>query len=1206
MTQLVDERPLAAIDPIVAGIVEREAERQKRKLILIASESICPPAVREALSCEFGNLYAEGYPSPRTLTEPLERLSSFSHQLAWFRRYSNRRYYKGCEYVDMLEAVCRRRAAEVFANENASADEIFANVQPLSGAAANNAVYNAFARPGDVVMGASLTHGGHLTHGAPVNRSGANFCIVPYELSPGGRLDYDAIEKLALEHRPKLLIGGFSAFPWDIDWKRMREIADRVGAILLADIAHLAGMVAAGLLNNPVGVAHVVSFTTHKTLCGPRGAMLLCTDPHIAARLDFGVFPGEQGGPHVHAIAAKAVAMAIAKSDEFRALQRRVLENARALAEGFQAEGLTLAYGGTNTHMCLLDLRRLKTSTGLPVTGEIASRILDLCGIVCNKNTIAGDTNAVHPSGLRFGATWVTQRGFTPAHMRRLASLIAGVLRAIQPFSYMGARLEWGRGKIDPAVVERTAREVEELLRQVGSDPAPAAQDAYPHYAPPPPPVARRGALQAFLQKHAVRTAEKNGFVVPLSRGKLEEEKQAVERGCAVYPPLYALTLEVSGPRAAHFLETACTSRALALSPGRVDMTIVADGQGQVLGHGLMVREPAPAPDNRYFLVLHTREPGRLQRWLRGLSDGYFLQDDDLWLKAEGPVVIEDLESPSDGRPARAVLGLRGGRFGEVGQKALGRALPGPGVVERTDFGLVWGRPAALGGGAFLLAETARLEALAERLLEAGATLVGAEALPDPLAAGDTLARRLEGVWKQAIAMEKPFFVGQRALRRERPPAAVEVAAFAWKAPAAELKKTCLYPEHEKRTSAKHLVPFAGWKMPVMYTGILEEHAAVRQRGGLFDVSHMGCLEVSGPHAERFLDVVTANYVPMLAPGQAQYSYLFGSDGRCIDDIIVYRRAPERFLVVVNAANADEDEAWLRAVLQGKTLLDPARPEVRFDLPVELRNLKDPACGADCRVDLALQGPRARNVLNRLIDDARFRLELERLRKFCLIQGRVAGIDTIIARTGYTGEEVGYELFVHPEAARTLWNAVLEAGAADGVVPVGLGARDSTRTEAGYPLHGHELAGPNRINPLEAGYGSFVKLHKPFFVGRAAMLEAHKKRERVVVRFEVDEKGGKVLRPGMPVLEGRKGEYTGVVTSAASTGERQVGLALIQARHARPDAKLMVLPVAEGEKAPPACSPASLKSGDWMAIPRACTILPRFMRPGEKPLRKEP
>jgi glycine hydroxymethyltransferase len=216
------------------------------------------------------------------------------------------------------------------------------------------------------------------------------------------------------------------------------------------------------------------------------------------------------------------------------------------------------------------------------------------------------------------------------------------------------------------------------------------------------------------------------------------------------------------------------------------------------------------------------------------------------------------------------------------------------------------------------------------------------------------------------------------------------------------------------------------------------------------------------------------------------------------------------------------------------------------------------------------------------------------------VRGELAGIDTIVARTGYTGEDIGYELLLHPEAAPKLWNAILEAGKPEGVVPTGLGARDSTRTEAGYPLHGHELAGPHHITPIEAGYGSFVKLHKPFFPGRVQCLAGHAKRDRVIVRFEVDEKGGKVLRPGMPVLEGRKGEYTGVVTSATSTPDRQVGLALISSRHAKKGNKLQVLPIGEGDKVPPDLSFKRLKAGDWLAIPRSCTILNRFMRPGEK------
>jgi glycine hydroxymethyltransferase len=286
------------IDPLLSDLIRFEAERQHRKLILIASESICPPAVRQALACEFGHIYAEGYPSPRTLAEPTAQLESFAYQLASYRRLSNRRYYKGCEYVDFLEQLVRRRTAEVFANALEPADNIFVNAQPLSGAAANNAVYNAFVRPGETVLGPSLTHGGHLTHGSQVNRSGMNFHVVSYEISRGGELDYDAMEKLAVEHKPKLIIGGFSAYPWDIQWARMRGIADSVGAVLLADIAHLAGPVAAGLLNSPVGHAQVVSFTTHKTLCGPRGAMLLSTDPDIAAKLDMGVFPGEQTQGH--------------------------------------------------------------------------------------------------------------------------------------------------------------------------------------------------------------------------------------------------------------------------------------------------------------------------------------------------------------------------------------------------------------------------------------------------------------------------------------------------------------------------------------------------------------------------------------------------------------------------------------------------------------------------------------------------------------------------------------------------------------------------------------------------------------------------------------------------------------------------------------------------------------------------------------------
>lgn len=1207
MSELVPSQGLKELDPVLSDILVREAERQRRKIILIASESICPPAVREALACEFSNIYAEGYPSPRTFLEPAHKLWSFQHQLTQFRRYSNRRYYKGCEYVDILESTCRRRAAEVFSNERVRPEEIFANVQPLSGAAANNAVYNAFLKPGDVVMGAALSHGGHLTHGASVNRSGANFKSVPYELSLQGRLDYDAIEALALEHKPKLLIGGFSAYPWDVDWPRLRSIADQVGAILLADIAHLAGMVAAGLLHNPLGYAHVVSFTTHKTLCGPRGAMLLSTDPAIAAKLDFGVFPGEQGGPHVHAIAAKAVAMGLAKTEAFRALQRGVLENAQALAAAFAAEGLTLAYGGTNTHLVLIDLRSLETPNGLPLTGEIASRILDLAGITCNKNTIAGDLNAIHPSGLRFGTTWVTQRGCKPEHMRRLAAIVTKLLRAIHPFSYVGGRVEWGRGKVPQAALEEAGREVERLLEDAdASYSADERQSAFPHFTSQARSAPRTTPLEGLHRSQGVKLVERQGYRVPERFGDPEAELEALREGAALVDASGALLCEVGSGRAAALLEGALSADVAGLAPGRAAAGLLLGGDGRPMGRALALRLPDDEDGyDRFWLALGAPEPERCLTWLRGLSDGYLLQDEDVWLKTEGPAVIEDLAERSDGGERVALLGVRGPRAGEAVARAFGQEAPAPGQAFEADGVWVLGRPEAASPGFDLFVPVGRAAATWSRLVEAGARPVGClameQALPHPALGPDADLAQLP--WSAYVKLDKPFFVGQRALRATRGPTGEGAEAFGWQAPeGAEVRQTVLYPEHEKLCSPKHLVPFAGYKMPVMYEGILAEHEVVRQRCGLFDVSHMGVLDVRGPFAGRFLDLMTVNYVSSLSPGQAHYSYLLAPDGRCIDDIIISRLAAEHFLVVVNAANADEDEAWLRGALAGRFRLDDTRPDVRATGACRIRNLRDVSqAGEDARVDLALQGPRALDILRALADEPAFRLALERLRKFHATQGKLAGMDTLVTRTGYTGSE-GFELYVHPERARRLWAELLTAGERHGLKPCGLGARDSLRTEAGLPLHGHELAGPHGITPQEAGYGAFVKLHKPFFVGRQACLDAHRKRDRVLVRFEVDEKGGKVLRPGNPVLDGKKGEYAGVVTSAATTPERQVGLALVSARYAKRGHKLQIVPLTDHDKAPPARSPLELKPGDWVAVPRQATVRVRFMKPREKPL----
>ena len=309
---------LADADPQVLGLIAGEESRQADKLIMIPSESCAPASVRAALGSVFTNIYAEGYPAQRSLQGDPRLLGDVDYQLAYHLRYADRRFYKGTEFVNVLEALAQLRVADLFANPLAPADEIFANVQALSGAAANNAVYEALVTPGDPVMGMDLTHGGHLTHGSPYNRSGKYHRVFPYGVSPStGRLDYEAIGKVADEVRPKLIVAGASAYPWTIDWKALRAVADRVGAFLLADISHPAGLVAAGLFPNPVGLAHVTTFTTHKTMIGPRAAVILTTDAEISSRINRAIFPGEQGGPHVNNIAAMAVAFQNATTPRF-------------------------------------------------------------------------------------------------------------------------------------------------------------------------------------------------------------------------------------------------------------------------------------------------------------------------------------------------------------------------------------------------------------------------------------------------------------------------------------------------------------------------------------------------------------------------------------------------------------------------------------------------------------------------------------------------------------------------------------------------------------------------------------------------------------------------------------------------------------------------------------------------------------------------
>jgi len=345
---------LSEVDPDTDLIINFEQERQARRLIMIPSESMAPKAVRDALGSVFNNVYAEGYPPLAMTRDEVDQVLDYKWQLARYRRYGDRRFYKGDDYVHFIEVLAQRRCAQCFATEDVPAERIFVNIQPLSGAAANNVVYEAFVPPGETVMGMALAQGGHLTHGSELNRSGKRYNIVPYEVSRAtGKLSYDAIMELALKHRPKMIIAGYTSYTWAPDWAKFREICDAVGdCILMADVAHPAGMIAAGEFPSPVGYADVITFTTHKTLCGPRGAVILTTDEARAARIDETVFPGEQGGPHVNKFAAMAVTFRIARTEKFRQLQRQIKINARHLAQSLEVNGVGLAYGGTDTHFC--------------------------------------------------------------------------------------------------------------------------------------------------------------------------------------------------------------------------------------------------------------------------------------------------------------------------------------------------------------------------------------------------------------------------------------------------------------------------------------------------------------------------------------------------------------------------------------------------------------------------------------------------------------------------------------------------------------------------------------------------------------------------------------------------------------------------------------------------------------------------------------
>jgi len=1058
MSDFLVRGSLEELDPKVFELTQIEAERQVRKLIMIASESQAPIAVREGLGSVFQNIYAEGYPDEdsRWMTE--DELLNHNERLLHYRRYSDPRYYKGVEYADTIESLARRRAAEAFAANGVTADDIYVNIQALSGGPANNAVYHALVQPGDTVLGMDLLHGGHLSHGSHVNRSGKYYNIISYGIDDETeQMDYDEIRALALEHKPKMIIAGFSSYSWVPDWVKFREIADEVGAYLLTDISHIGGLTAAGVVPSPMGIADVIMSTTHKSLHGPRGAVLMTTKRLISRKIDRAVFPGEQGGPHINTFVGLALAFKLAKTEDYKNLQQQTIDNAVAMVDQFQKRGLKVPFGGTDTHLINIDCRSIKGPDGATLSGDMASRILDVAGLVVNRNTIPGDRSALAPSGIRLGTPWITQRGFDEAKSRELADIISDVLLGCEPY-FMDVprkRKPQRRANIPFELLNDAKLRIRKLALEAGMDFEPV-DSGYPHFY------------------------------------YIDDKVDNAVGGWAAY--------DLQGQRVRQMLDYALSADLSTLSDG--DSTATCVHTPTKIVKGTLTR----VTGDSFRLSVPEEDAALASTWLRDLSDGY---------------VSMNVSKSDDFEASR---------------------VPGPFVVVESD------------------------------------------AAPTPR----------DG--KEEKASYKPFFAGIDQLEiKER----AALPDFEWSDPAdPPLQRTALFDVH-KELGGK-LIPFAGWEMPVWYSNVKEEHLATRKAAGLFDVAHMGVYDVRGDDAASFLDTVCGNDIGGLNVGNSLYTHFMTPEAEVIDDTLVYRRGREDFLVVVNASNDDKDRIWLESVRDGKVKIDNKYPWARtYGYNAEIRNLRDPGMGDAMKVDIALQGPRSRDVLLAMGVDDENRARIMKLGRTQLCDAVVGGFELIISRTGYTGEKMAFELFVHPERAAEFWMAIMKAGEEFGVMPIGLGARDSLRTEFGLPLYGHEMGlgsgkmGNADLGVAEGGFGSYVKTYKPYFIGRDAYIANEKKRKGVVVRFTFVDKVVRMAHNGDPVMDGR-GKVIGWVTSCAVDGNGYItGQAYVPLKYAKKDTPIFIYQSAS-EKAGKA--PAELKVGSKATLPSKAVVVTRFAK----------
>lgn len=1044
MTDFILKKNLSELDPEVKKIIDLEEERQNRKLIFIPSESSAPNAVRESLGSVLQNIYAEGYPREETRFFSEEEILDFKNQITHFHRYSDPRYYKGVEFADVLEELARRRCAELFANDIRNADEIFVNVQPLSGAPANNAVYQALIEPGDVVLSMNLFHGGHLTHGASVNRSGKLYNVFHYCVDPDTeKINYEKLSVLAEECKPKIIIAGYSSYPWVPDWKRFRKIADLVGAYLFADVSHIAGLIAGKTIPSPIGFADVITFTTHKTLCGPRGACILSFDERISRKIDHAVFPGEQGGPHVQVFAAMATIFKLAKSKNFSDFQKQIVINCTALSNQLQKRDLRIAYGGSDTHLTNIDCKSIIGADGTALSGDMAARVLDLAGMVTNANTIPGDKSAFRASSVRLGTPWLTQRGLIKKDMVIIADIIADILHALIPYSIRSGNKTDTRAKIDFRTLENAKLQVREIA-QKAMDSVVYEKSGYPFFH--------------FMDEF--QSTDKNELVVFLCSG------------------------------------TKITQSLNYIFPANIEMF----KKGKIVETNIYIENIAypcfiqKNSGEKYYFGIKAEYAGLAAEWLRGLSDGFIQFDKDLYKRIPGPFIVEKSRK----------------------------------VIDTTK--------AAENRGNF-----------------------------------------------------KPYYIG---ISSEEQGNQKTLPEFIFSDNTKSLKRTPLFEWH-KNNGAK-IIPFAGWEMPVWYSSVLEEHQATRNSAGLFDVMHMGVFQVEGNTAVSFLNSVCANDIGALDVGQSCYTHLLNPDANVIDDLLVYMHEPEKYMMVVNAANEMKDWAWLNAVIASSVKIDNQKPYAHaFGTDCQLINLKNPSAKEKLRVDIAIQGPKSRIILEKIGLEDKGIKQIRNLKRTELCHIDWGGSDLIVSRTGYTGEKMAFEIFVHPDSAERLWKNLIKAGTPLGMKPCGLGARDSLRTEAGLPLYGHELGGIMNLGVSDAGFGVYVKTYKPWFIGRESFLLKEEIRDSTVVRFRFEEKNVRLAHLGDPVLN-EKGKVIGTVTSCAIDRDSFLtGQAYILNSYTGEGISLYIY---QGSSNINSLEIKSISKGDRLPLPAKATVISRFTK----------